>query len=72
VLQSGRSDQFTGTRGTAYTSSPTAPNEACQISPNLCEASNPQLAIAGNRPIYPFDTIRPGKIGIDAAAGPAN
>jgi hypothetical protein len=40
VLQSDRSDQFTGTRRTKYTSSPTAPNEACQISPNLYEANS--------------------------------
>src|SRR5271166_821255 len=33
-----------------YTSSLTAPNEACQISPNLYEARNPQPAIADNRP----------------------
>src|SRR5258708_29522104 len=44
-----------------YTSSLTAPNEACQISPNLYEARNPQPAIADNLPICSFWAIRLGK-----------
>jgi hypothetical protein len=43
MLQSDRFDQV----HMNYTSSLAAPNEACQISPNLYEASNLQLTIAG-------------------------
>src|SRR5258705_5738949 len=53
-----------------YTSSLTAPNEACQISPNLYEARNPQPAIADNRPICSFGAIRLGKSGLTRPQSP--
>src|SRR5258708_36212620 len=53
-----------------YTSSLTAPNEACQISPNLYEARNLQPAIADNRPICSFGAIRPGKSGLTRSQSP--
>jgi hypothetical protein len=43
MLQSDRFDQV----HMNYTSSLAVPNEACQISPNLYEASNLQLTVAG-------------------------
>jgi hypothetical protein len=66
MLQSDRFDQV----HMNYTSSRAAPNEAYQISPNLYEARNLQLAIAGNRPVCPFGAIRPRKSGLTVPQSP--